>query len=209
MVRAKAAVLIATAVLLGAAFVPPAGAAITCNAVGQAQDIGGGRFEYCITVTWGFMGFAIPDRVDLALPSLDDCGFYNPDNPFQASYIVPTGGVSEAAAGCMNVQGAPVQQIEWVGEVRYEEEDCWLPTLHIAYENTGGTINCVPLSDGSGTFCFTSYGVPMPSQTYYEGVIIKAGDYCLVCDYTGPLPECNIWSPVETTSWGTIKSLYR
>jgi len=205
----KTTLMLVTAVVLGAALLSPAGAAVTCSAVGEAHDIGGGRFEYCVTVTWGFMGFAVPDRFDIALPSLDGCEFYNPDNPFQASYIAPSGGVSDAEQGCLNVQGMPVQHIEWVGEVRFEEADCWLPTLHVAYENVGSTVNCTPLSDGSGTFCFTSYGIPMPSQTYYEGVIIKAGDYCLVCDYTGPLPECNIWSPVETTSWGTIKSLYR
>ncbi len=209
MLRVKTITLLGTAVLLGAALLSPAGAAVTCSAVGQVQDIGGGQFEFCITVTWGFMGFAVPDRIDIALPNLDGCDFYNPGNPFQSSYVVPTGGVSEAAQGCMNPQGVPAQQIEWVGEIRSEEEDCWLPSLHIAYENTGSTAGCSPLSDGSGTFCFTSYGIPMPSQTYYEGVIIKAGDYCLVCDYTGPLPECNIWSPVDRTSWGTIKSLYR
>jgi hypothetical protein len=207
--RTRTTLLLMAALLLGAALLSPVGAAVTCNAVGEAHDIGGGRFEYCVTVTWGFLGFAVPDRVDVALPSIDDCPFYNPENPFQATYVVPQDGVSAAAPGCHDVTGMPVQQINWVGEIRFGESDCWLPGAHIAYENAGSTVDCSPLSDDTGTFCFTSYGIPMPDQTYYEGIVIKAGDLCLVCDYTGPLPECNIWSPVETTSWGTIKSLYR
>lgn len=205
----KTGLLAVTAVLLGAALAGSAGAAVTCNAVGEAHAIGGGQFEFCVTVTWGFMGLAVPDRFDIVLEHLEDCDFYNPDSPFQANYVVPEGGVSDAAPGCLDVQGLPAQQVEWVGEIRFEDPDCWVPTMHIAFENTGSTADCSPLSDGSGTFCFTSYGIPMPERTYYEGILIKAGDSCLVCDYTGPLPDCNIWSPVETTSWGTIKSLYR
>jgi hypothetical protein len=205
----KLALVASTAILMGAVMAGPVGAAVTCDAVGEAYSIGGGQFEYVVTITWGFMGYAVPDRFDIALTHLDDCDFYNPDNPFQSDYIVAVGGTSEAAPGCVNGQGAPVTEIEWVGDIRFEEADCWLPTLHIAFENTGSTESCMPLSDGTGTFRFTSYGIPMPQQTHYEGIIIKAGDVCLVCDYTGPLPECNIWSPVEQTSWGTIKSLYR
>ena len=198
-----------TAILIGAALAGPAGASVTCSAVGDAHSIGGGQFEYVVTITWGFMGYAVPDRFDIALPHLADCNFYNPDNPFQSDYIIPVGGETEAASGCLDVGGAPSDVIDWVGEVRFEDPDCWLPTLHIAFENVGSTESCSPLSDGTGTFRFTSYGIPMPEQTHYEGVIIRAGDVCLVCDYTGPLPECNIWTPVETTSWGTIKGLYR
>ncbi|MBD3348258.1 MAG: hypothetical protein GF400_03550 [Candidatus Eisenbacteria bacterium] len=198
-----------TAIVLGAMLAGPAGAAITCEATGEAYGIGGGQFEYSVTITWGFMGYAVPERFDIALAHLEDCEFYNPDSPFQEDYIVPIGGQSEAAAGCCDNQGLPTEQIEWVGEMRFDEPDCWLPTLHVAFENTGSTSQCAPLSDGTGVFRFTSYGIPMPVQTYYGAVVIRAGDMCLVCDYTGPLPECNIWSAAETTSWGTIKGLYR
>lgn len=198
-----------TAILLGAVLAGSAGASIACDAVGEAYPMGDGRFEYCVTITWGFMGNAVPDRFDIVLEHLEDCEFYVPGNPFYADYLLPGGGHSEAAAGCFDAQSAPTNQIEWVGEIRLDEPDCWVPTLHVAFENTGSTKSCLPLSDGSGTFCFTSFGIPLPVETYYDVILIKAGEFCLVCDYTGPLPDCNYWSPVETTSWGTIKSLYR
>jgi len=198
-----------TAVLLGALLAGPAVAVVTCEAVGDVATIGGGQFEYTITVTWGFMGYAVPERFDFALAHLTDCDFYDPEDPFQQNYIIPVGGQSVAAGGCTDAGGLPTDSIEWVGEVRFEDPDCWLPMLHLAFENTGSTESCLPLTMGTGTFSFTSYGVPMPVETHYGAVLIRAGDQCLVCDYTGPMPECNIWCPTERTSWGTIKCIYR
>jgi hypothetical protein len=199
----------AAAILVGVAIASPGAAAVACEAVGEASSIGGGLFEYRITITWGFMGAALPDRFDIVIAHLEDCGFYEPGGQLGADYIVPGHGASTAADGCLDVQGAPTTEIQWVGEVRLEDPDCWLPALHIAYENTYATESCLPLSDDTGVFRFTSFGFPMPVETYYDVILIKAGDFCIFCDYTGPLPDCNAWSPVETTRWGTIKALYR
>jgi hypothetical protein len=207
--RIRTAVVTVTALLLGAALPSTAGAIVACEAVGEVNEVGDGRFEYCVTVTWEFLGFTVPDRIDIAVPHLDDCEFYVPGDPVLGEYLVAGVGQSDAEPGCFNAQGRPTEQIAWVGEIRFDEADCWLPTLHVAFENTGATQSCLPLSDDSGAFCFTSYGAPLPEDTYYDVILIKAGDLCLVCDYTGPLPDCNYWSPVETLSWGTIKALYK
>ena len=199
----------AAAVLIGVAMTAPVLGAVACDAVGEAFPIGGGQFEYRVTITWGFEGAALPDRFDIVIAHLEDCGFYDPEGRLGAAYVVPGLGASTAEDGCLDAQSAPAAEIEWVGEVRLEDPDCWLPALHIAYENTGATESCLPLSDDTGVFCFTSYGAPMPAETYYDVILIKAGDFCILCDYTGPLPDCNVWSPVETTRWGTIKALYR
>jgi hypothetical protein len=205
----RAVVVGVVALLLGAIVAPPAWSVVACGATGEAQATGDGTFTYRVTVTWGFEGQAVPERIDLALTELVDCEFYNPEDPIQALYVQPGTGTSAAAPGCLDVQGAPRETIDWVGEVRYEDPDCWLPTLHIAYENTGATESCLPLSDDTGVFTFTSHGLPLPVYTYYDALLIRAGDLCIVCDYTGPLPDCNMWSDVDRTSWGTIKSLYR
>lgn len=197
----------ALALLIGVMAAVPVFGAVACDAVGEAYPIGGGQFEYRVTITWGFMGAEVPDRFDIVIAHLDDCLFYDPHS--QSNYIVPGHGTSNADEGCFEDRGVVGPQIDWVGEVRFEDPDCWLPALHIAYENTGETSECLPLSDDTGVFTFTSYGLPMSSETYYDVILIKAGDFCILCDYTGPLPDCNVWSPVEPVRWGTIKALYR
>ncbi|MFH1501458.1 MAG: hypothetical protein ABIG03_00280 [Candidatus Eisenbacteria bacterium] len=205
----RTAVVAVTAILLGAMLAGTASAVVTCDAVGEATPLGDGRFEYGITITWGLMGLAVPDRFDIVLAHLEECEYYQPGDPLYVDYLTPGTGRSDATPGCSADQSFPVEQIEWIGELRTDDADCWVPSLHIAFENVGSTESCLPLSEGSGTFSFTSFGTPLPVDTYYDVVIIKAGDLCLVCDYTGPLPDCNYWSPVENRSWGTVKALYR
>ncbi len=205
----RRSVVAATAVLLGAILAGPAAAVVVCGATGEAVSNGDGTFTYCITLEWDFGEFAVPERIDVLLPELEDCEFYDPGNPGQADYLLPGSGTSAAQPGCVDGQGDPVETIEWVGEIALEDPFCWAPTLHIAYTNTGGTSQCDPLTADVGVFCFTSHGLPLPDYTYYENIVIRAGGLCLVCDYTGPLPDCNMWSPVEHSSWGTIKGLYR
>jgi hypothetical protein len=207
--RVSTLLVAAAAVLLGACLAGSASAAVVCSAVGYAQPNGDGTFTYCITVTWGFNGYAVPERIDILLDNLAQCQFYNPTNPIQAEYIVPLGGTSTAAEGCHDNSGYPADGIGWVGEVLNQDPDCSVQALHVAYTNTGTTSECQPLSEDDGIFCFESYGIPLPVQTHYEGIVIRAGEFCLVCDYTGPLPDCNFWSPVSQTHWGTIKALYR
>jgi len=90
-----------------------------------------------------------------------------------------------------------------------EDPDCWLPTLHIFWENSGLTLDCDAPTAGTAMLTFNSYGMPIADQMYYGALIIKAGDTCVECDYFGPMPDCNTWAPVEEHHWGMIKSLYR
>ncbi|MBD3367251.1 MAG: hypothetical protein GF405_03615 [Candidatus Eisenbacteria bacterium] len=198
-----------TAILLGACMVGPLQAATACGATGVAVENDNGSFTYTITLEWDFAGVVVPERVVLTLENLVDCEYYDPDIPIQAKYVQPGLGTSLAAEGCLDVTGAPCEEINWVGRIALEDPDCWVPMIHIAWLNDGDTPDCEPLTADTGEFQFVSYGAPLPVYDYYGAILIRAGDYCIECDYTGPLPDCNMWSPVEAHSWGTIKSLYR
>jgi hypothetical protein len=198
-----------TAILLGAGFVAPLYAATACGATGVAVENDDGTFTYTISLEWDFAGVVVPERVVLKLEHLVDCQYYNPDIPIQAKYIQPGLGTSVAAPGCLDVAGAPTDHLQWVGRIALEDPDCWVPMLHIAWINDEDTRDCEAITADTGTFEFVSYGAPLPPYEYYGAIIMRAGDYCIECDYTGPLPDCNMWSPVEAQSWSTIKAIYR
>jgi len=198
-----------TAILLGACLAAPLHAASACGATGVAVENDGGTFTYTITLEWDFAGVAVPERIVLKLETLEDCQYYNPDIPIQAKYVQPGLGSSMAADVCLDVAGMPSDMLQWVGRIALDDPDCWVPMRHIAWINDGDTRDCEALTADTGVFEFVSYGAPLPSYEYYGAIIMRAGDYCIECDYTGPLPDCNMWSPVEAHSWGTIKALYR
>lgn len=200
---------VATALLIAGVCVPQAFGATACGAVGEVEPGPNGTFVYSVTVTWDFNGAALPEEINLVLPTLVDCEFYQPGNPLQTKYVVPLTGVSLAQSGCYDVAGAPTDEIQWIGAMRFEDQYCWIDGTHIEYTNSGPTMDCLPLWADSGVFQFTSYGAPLPVMTYYDAIVIRAGDDCIVCDYEGPMPDCNLWAPVQTIGWGTIKALYR
>ncbi len=198
------------AILLSAVFALPALAAVGCDATGEVSIAQGeDQYIYTITVNWDFMGAASPERVMLNLDHLVDCPFYDPDDPIQQNYITPQTSWSEAEGECFDIYGEPADGILWMGDMAMEDPDCWIPTLHIAWANDGPTINCDVPTAGTATFSFFSYGMPINDQMYYGALLIKAGPYCIECDYFGPMPDCNTWAPVEESRWGTIKALYR
>lgn len=199
----------AVAVLLIAGLAGQAAAAVACGAVGEVVENHGGTWTYTITVTWDFNEAAVPERFILVLDELDDCMFFDPENPIQENYIMPGPGTSEAAPGCFDVTGAPSSELVWSGEIRRDDVDCWVPSLHLAYENVGPTADCEAVSAGEAVFTFDSYAMPTDTLPYYDAIVIKAGPYCIVCDYTGPLPGCNDWNSVQEMHWGTIKAIYR
>ncbi len=209
MKRMSMCVAVLAAFLIGGVCVPQALGAIACGAVGEVTEGVNGTFVYTVTVTWDFNGAALPEEINLILPTLVDCEFYTPGNPLQTKYVIPLTGVSQAQPGCYDVTGLPTSQIQWVGAMRFEDQYCWIDGTHVEYTNSGATVNCLPLSADSGVFTFSSYGAPLPTATYYDAIVIKAGADCIVCDYEGPMPDCNLWAPVKTMGWGTIKALYR
>jgi len=198
------------AILLSAVFALPAMAVIACGATGEvAIAQGEDYYEYSITVNWDFDQGGSPDRFMLNLDHLVDCPFYNPNDPIQQLYIIPQESWSATAGECTTATGQPVDQIQWLGGMAMEDPDCWLPTLHISWENSGPTLECDPPTAGSAVLTFLSYGMPIADQMYYGALMIKTGDVCIECDYFGPMPDCNTWAPVEEHRWGTIKALYR
>jgi hypothetical protein len=198
-----------TVLLLGAGLTVPALAAVSCGAVGEVYETNEGTYTYTMMLTWDFGGAATPDRIGLSIEHLMGCDFYDPQNPVQQDYIIVHDGYSQADGECYDTSGEPVDDIVWVGGLAMDDPDCWMPVLHLYWENTGSTIDCIPMTSDSGTFSFTSYGTPIDSQVYYGAIVIKAGEYCIVCDYEGPLPDCNNWAPIEERHWGLIKSLYK
>jgi len=201
--------LTAAAFLVAGVCVPNASGAIACGAEGAVEAGPNGTFIYTVTVTWDFNQAALPEEINLVLPTLVGCEFYQPGNALQGKYVTPLTGVSQAQPGCYDVTGAPSTEIEWVGAVMFEDQYCWIDRTHIEFTNSGATVNCLPLFADSGTFVFSSYGAPLPVETYYDALVIKAGTDCIVCDYVGPMPDCNLWAPVTKMGWGTIKALYR
>jgi len=183
--------------------------AVACGAVGDVTEGQNGAYIYTVTVTWDFGGEALPDEINLVLPTLFDCEFYTPGNALEENYVMPLGGTSLAQPGCYDVAGAPSSTIAWIGTMRFFDEFCWIEGVHVRFANTGATVNCLPLSADTGVFSYGSFGAPLPSAVYYDALVIRAGDECIVCDYEGPLPDCNLWAPVEQTTWTTIKVLYR
>jgi hypothetical protein len=198
------------ALLLSAALALPAMGAVACGATGEVSLVQGeGYFAYTVTVNWDFDGGAAPDRFMLNLNHLVDCAFYDPDDPIQQLYIIPQTSWSPADGECFDIFGQPTNGIEWMGGMAMEDPDCWLPTLHVLWENNGPTIDCDVPTAGTAAFTFYSYGMPLEDEMYYGALMIKAGQYCIECDYFGPMPDCNTWAPVKEGRWGTIKALYR
>jgi len=200
----------ALAVLLGAVLVAPTLAATACSATGTVEPLGNDRWTYYVTVTWDFNEAAVPERFNLSLEHLDDCFHYDPENPLQQDYIITRRGFSPADSGCVDTDGTPRNKIHWDSEVVFDDPDCWMPWRHLTWRNDGITVNCSPTYAGDATLRFVSSGVPVGPALYYDAIVIVASDgTCVVCDYFGPMPDCNAWSPLEDSSWGMLKALYR
>ncbi|MFH1864988.1 MAG: hypothetical protein ABIK85_03825 [Candidatus Eisenbacteria bacterium] len=196
--------------VLSAAFAVPALGAVACSATGEAVPYSSNAWTYNIYVTWDFKEAALPEHFSLSLEHLDDCFHFDPDNPNQEDYIVLRRGFSEASPGCVDTEGVARSMLLWESELAFENLDCWMPSRHLTWRNNGLTEPCDPLPADVAHLRFVSPGVPIGPTMYYDTIVIKADDgTCVVCDYFGPLPDCNWWNPVEPTTWGTVKALYR
>ncbi len=202
--------LAALAMLLVAALAGPTLAAVACSATGVTEPFGDDEFYFYVTVNWDFNEAARPAGFNLSLEHLDGCSHYDPENPNQEDYILLRRGFSLVDTTCYAENGALEPRIHWEPYLEFEDEECWMPSRHLAWRNDGLTQNCIPTTAGEATLRFVSSGAPIGAAMYYDLIVIKADDgTCVVCDYFGPLPDCNEWSPVEGSSWSTIKALYK
>jgi len=209
MTRRAVFVVLATA-FLSAALVVPAMGAVACSATGEVEPYGSDAWTYHVYVTWDFNEVALPERFNLSLEHLEDCFHYNPESPNQQNYVVTRRGFSEADSGCVDVDGTPRNNIHWDSELVFDDPDCWMPWRHLTWRNDGLTEPCDPLTAGEAHLQFISRGVPIGPTMYYNVIQIKASDgTCVVCDYFGPMPDCNEWNPVEGATWSMVKVLYR
>lgn len=189
----------------------PALSAVGCSATGSVETVEAHElWEFHVDVTWDFNDAAIPERFNISLEHLDDCIHYQPEAPNQQHYVVPGTASTAAAPGCLDIYSNPSSEVVYVGERVYEDPDCWMPSRFLTYRNDGPTPDCDPLPAGQVRLSFVSRGAPMGPTQYYDIIQIVASDgTCVVCDYFGPLPDCNMWSPVEQSTWSTVKALYR
>ncbi len=75
------------AFLVAGVCVPHALGAVACGAEGAVEAGPNGTFIYTVTVTWDFNGAALPEEINLVLPTLVDCEFYQPGNALQDKYV--------------------------------------------------------------------------------------------------------------------------
>jgi len=206
----RSAALGVSAALLLFALAAPAFGAVACSATGEVQVLDNDRWTFFVTVDWDFHENARPVRFNLSLEHLDGCIHYDPDAPNQQRYIETRRGFTEADSTCVDVDQNPSHNVVLEGYVEMEDPDCWMPGRHLTWRNDGPTPDCVPKMAGSALLRFVSRGAPIGPTMYYDAITIVADDgTCVVCDYFGPMPDCNMWSPVESSTWGTVKALYR
>ena len=77
----------------------------------------------------------------------------------------------------------------------------------VKYEYVEG--DCEPDEIGSATLYFYSRFGPGDPAVHAGSLGIKAGTVTEVGDITGVLPLCECGSPVEQSTWGLVKALYR
>jgi len=201
-------VAIGLALLAAAITTVPSSAAISCRAEGTLRQNPNGSFTYLVALSWDFNGVVVPDRIAFGLEYLQGCPYFDPENPAQV-FMIPRKGWSGAEPGCVDDSGQPTDEIVWMSSVELDDPDCWAPFLQISYANSGPTASCQPLSEDTGVFTFQSFAAPLPPMEHCNIVLIHAGDFCIYCDYVGPLPDCEPCTPVEGAGWGPIKALYR
>lgn len=79
------------------------------------------------------------------------------------------------------------------------------PTIKAEYHEG----SCEPDLTGTANICFYSSFGPTDPDTTVGALGIKAGTQTELGDLVGVLPLCECGSPVENSTWGTVKSLYR
>ena len=154
-----------------------------------------GMWKYCIEIGWdtGWHGLSHTQ----VFIELEACLLYCDEGFF---VFADTTGSGPGEGGCTVTYHG---EFLCFGDPTVPGDDG--PTIKFEYhEGTG----CEPGSAGSATLCFYSEGFPTDPDLFVDSLGIKYGTEIGTGDLEGVLPSC-ITTPVESTSWGTVKALYR
>ena len=91
---------------------------------------------------------------------------------------------------------------ECLGDPHYPEKGA---TVKFEHDESG----CDPAASGTVFLDFYSVFGPGEPQAHIGALGIKAGTYIDEGAIIGVLPLCECGSPVESSSWGVVKALYR
>lgn len=184
-------------------------AAITAQA--QTDYIGGsatairitepgleGYWRYCITIDWNVSEYPEAARgqshVTMVL-GLDECLGYCGE----ACFVFPdTVGMSDGIGGC---------EVHYYAELDIEG-DPTIPPATVTLKFEPYPAECEPDVAGTASVCFYSLFPPRTVDSDPGSLWIKFGQFVEEGFITGRLPSCST-AGVETSTWGSIKRLFR
>jgi hypothetical protein len=108
-------------------------------------------------------------------------------------------GFGEGEGGCLL---SFIGLYECEGDPHYPERGA---TVKFEHDESG----CEPASNGTAYLDFYSIFPPGEPQVHIGTLGIKAGTYTSEGAIVGVLPLCECGNPVEPSSWGVVKALYR
>jgi hypothetical protein len=156
-----------------------------------------GLWKYCFDINWNtnLWGAQGLSHADVFL-GLEDCATACDPGRFAFADTVGSGG---GEGGCT---------VYYQGEFLCDGEPHFpqFPYPTVKFEYYSG--DCEPGAANSAHVCFYSVFVPAPPAVHPDALGIKFGLNTGTGPLEGPLPMCEV-SPVDETTWGTIKHLYR
>jgi hypothetical protein len=156
-----------------------------------------GYWKYCFEIHWDTSPFGAHamSHADVFL-SLEECADACTPGRFA---FADTAGNGDGEGGCTVYYTA-----EFLCEGDPQFPQFPFPTVKFEYMEG----DCEPGTLNSANVCFYSQFIPSPPAVHPDALGIKFGQNTGTGPLEGPLPICEV-SPVEDSSWGTIKSLYR
>lgn len=197
--RARAVAILAVCAFIASAALP-AGAETVWGAVSasRSEDPGfAGYWKYCMEIEWNTleMGGYGMSHLSFFL-GLETCGCACDPHVFALAEVAGTG------------SGMVDCQLDYRGEFLCRDDP--------SFPGSGPTVKfedcqpgCEPSGMGAAVVCFYSAFPPGQPGTHADVLGVKAGKMTSTGDLTGTLPMCVCGSPVQATTWGTVKAIYR
>lgn len=156
-----------------------------------------GYWKYCFNIQWDTTAYGGQGLSHSSVfLGLDDCAAACDEGAFAFSDTVGSGG---EGGGCtVYYRGV----FECDGDPHFPQFP--FPTIKFEYHENA----CEPGAVGSAYLCFYSIFVPGPPSTHPGRLGVKFGGNTEVGPLDGQLPMCEN-SPVDESSWGVLKAMYR